>query len=68
MAKKKNTTKKVADAPENKSEKFTPENKTEVKVTPVAKYNGGVIIDGIFYRMGEAKSRQMVKEGKATLA
>ena len=67
MAKKKNT-KKVADAPENKSEKFTPETKTEVNATPVAKFNGGVIIDGKFYRMGEAKSRQMVKEGKATLA
>ena len=69
MAKKKNTTKKaITEKPENKSEKFTPETKTEVKATPVAKFNGGVIIDGVFYRMGEAKSRLMVKEGKAKLA
>lgn len=52
-------TKKVANAPENKSEKF---NNVEVK------FNGGVIIDGKFYKMGEAKSRKMVKDGKAKLA
>ena len=68
MAKKKYTSKKVADAPENKSEKFTLETKTEVKVTPVAKFNGGVIIDGTFYKMGEAKSRLLVSQGKAKLA
>ncbi len=60
MAKKKNTTKKIIkETPENKAEKF---NNVEVK------FNGGVIIDGKFYKMGEAKSRQMVKDGKAKLA
>jgi hypothetical protein len=66
MAKKKNTTKKaVTEKPENKAQSF--EAKETKKAAP-AKFNGGVIIDGIFYKMGEAKSRLMVKEGKAKLA
>ena len=67
MAKKKTTTKKaVTEKPENKEQSF--EVKETKKVTPPAKFNGGVIIDGKFYKMAEAKSRQMVKEGKAKLA
>jgi len=66
MAKKKNTTKKaITEKPDNKAQSF--ETKETKKANP-AKFNGGVIIDGIFYKMGEAKSRLMVKEGKAKLA
>ncbi len=66
MAKKKNTSKKaVTDKPENKQETFEVK---EVKKAAPAKFNGGVIIDGIFYKMGEAKSRLLVSQGKAELA
>lgn len=58
MAKKK-TNKKSEKAPiENKSLKVTPENKAD--------YKGFIVIDGMRYKMAEAKARLMVKQGKAT--
>jgi hypothetical protein len=61
MAKKKTTKKAFKETVENKAEKV-------IQETKVIKYNGSIIIDGISYRMGEAKARIMVKEGKATFA
>ena len=61
MAKKKTTKKALKQTVENKAEKVVQETKE-------AKYNGSIIIDGISYRMGEAKARIMVKEGKAKFA
>ena len=61
MAKKKTTKKAFKETVENKAEKVIQETKE-------AKYNGSIIIDGISYRMGEAKARIMVKEGKAKFA
>ena len=61
MAKKKTTKKAFKETVDNKAEKVVQETKE-------AKYNGSIIIDGISYRMGEAKARIMVKEGKAKFA
>ena len=65
MAKKKTTSKKAIESnPANKAQKVETENKT----SPQKKYNGYIIINGLTYKMGEARARQMVKDGKAKFA